>query len=88
MTVCPGYVKTDFQKHVLAGRPPEKILQGKRYAITAEQCAQAIVRGVERDARTVVTPATGWLFILAERLLPSFVDARMSAINQEAESAG
>jgi short-subunit dehydrogenase len=88
MTVCPGYVKTEFQRHVLAGRPPEKVLQGKRFAITAAQCAQAIVRGVERDARTVVTPAAGWLFILAERLLPSFVDSRMAAINREAESAG
>jgi short-subunit dehydrogenase len=88
VTVCPGYVKTAFQQHVLAGRPPEKVLQGKRFAITATQCAQAIVRGVERDARTVVTPASGWLFILFERLLPSFVDSRMAAVNQEAESAG
>jgi short-subunit dehydrogenase len=88
VTVCPGYVKTEFQQHVLAGRPPEKVLQGKRFAITAAECARAIVRGVERDARTVVTPASGWLFILAERLLPSFVDGRMAAVNQEAEPAG
>ena len=87
MIVCPGYVKTAFQSHVLAGRPPEKVQQGKRFAITAEQCARAIVRGVERDARTVVTPAGGWLFILAERLFPAFVDGRMAAIHREAESA-
>lgn len=87
MTVCPGYVKTEFQNHVLAGRPPEKVLQGKRFAITAGQCAAAIVRGVERDARTVVTPRSGWLFVLAERLFPGFVDGRMAAINQEAEQA-
>jgi hypothetical protein len=73
---------------VLAGRPPEKVMQGKKFAITAEQCAEAIARGVERDARTVVTPASGWLFVLAERLLPSFVDGRMAAINKEAEPAG
>ena len=88
MTVCPGYVKTGFQSHVLSGRPPEKILAGRRFAITAEECALAIVRGVERNARTVVTPAGGWLFILAERLFPSFVDARMAAVNREAEPAG
>ena len=88
MTVCPGYVKTGFQQHVLAGKPPEKVLQGKKFAITAEQCARAIVRGVERDARTVVTPASGWLFVLAERLAPRFVDARMAAIYREARSAG
>src|SRR5690349_17471761 len=88
MTVCPGYVKTAFQQHVLAGRPPEKVMQGKKFAITAAQCAHAIARGVERDARTVVTPKTGWLFILAERLAPRFVDARMAAIYREAGSAG
>jgi short-subunit dehydrogenase len=88
MIVCPGYVKTGFQSHVLAGRPPEKVLQGKRFAITAEECARAIVRGVERNARTVVTPRSGWLFILAERLFPSFVDARMAALNQEAGQTG
>jgi hypothetical protein len=80
-------VKTGFQSHVLAGRPPEKVLQGKRFAITAGQCAAAIVRGVERDARTVVTPRGGWLFVMAERLFPDFVDARMTAINEEADSA-
>jgi short-subunit dehydrogenase len=88
MLVCPGYVKTAFQQHVLAGQPPDKILKGKEFAITAEHCAEAIARGVERDARTVVTPRSGWLFILAERLLPGFVDSRMAAINAEAESAG
>ena len=88
MTVCPGYVKTGFQSHVLAGRPPEKVLQGKKFAITAEQCAEAIARGVERDARTVVTPASGWLFILAERLMPSFVNGHITAINKKTEQAG
>jgi len=84
MTVCPGYVKTGFQSHVLVGKPPEKVMQGKQFAITAEQCAGAIVRGVERDARTVVTPRAGWLFVLAERLFPGFVDGRMAAIYEEA----
>jgi short-subunit dehydrogenase len=84
MTVCPGYVQTDFQKHVLAGQPPPKIQQGNQFKITAPQCAEAVVRGVERGARTVVTPATGWLFVMAERLLPSLVDSRLAAMNEEA----
>lgn len=86
ITVCPGYVKTAFQEHALSGRPPERVLQGKQFAITPERCAAAIVRGVEREARTVVTPWAGWLFVAAERLLPRFVDARMAAINREAEA--
>jgi short-subunit dehydrogenase len=81
MLVCPGYVKTGFQNNVRAGQSPEKVQKARRFAITAEQCAEAIRRGVERDARTVVTPRSGWLFVLAMRLFPSLVEARMASIN-------
>ena len=81
MLVCPGYVKTGFQKNVRVGHSPEKVQKARRFAITAEACAEAIRRGVERDARTVVTPRSGWLFVLAMRLFPSIVEARMASIN-------
>jgi short-subunit dehydrogenase len=81
MIVCPGYVKTNFQKHARAGQAPQKVLQSRAYAITPEQCAAAIRRGVERDARTVLTPRGGWLFVLAMRLFPAFVEARMAELN-------
>jgi short-subunit dehydrogenase len=84
MIVCPGYVRTAFQKHARGGPAPDAILSGRRFAITAPDCAAAIRRGVERDARTVVTPRTGWLFILVMRLFPSFVESRMAAINHTA----
>ena len=81
MLVCPGYVKTGFQNNVRAGQSPEKVQKARRFAITPEQCAEAIRRGVERDARTVVTPRSGWLLVLAMRLFPSIVESRMASIN-------
>ncbi len=81
MTVCPGYVSTGFQAHALVGRPPERLLKGKKFAITAEQCARAVARGVERDARTVVTPAIGWGLIAAQRLFPALVESQMVKIH-------
>ncbi len=83
ITVCPGYVKTNFQAHALGGDPPPKIARSKQFAITPAQCAEAIARGVERGARTVMAPRSGWLFVLAERLFPSLVDAQLSAILHE-----
>ncbi len=80
MTVCPGYVLTDFQQHALGGGPPPKIARSKQFAISAGRCAEDIARGVERGARTVMAPWTGWLFVLAERLFPSLVDAQLAAI--------
>src|SRR5581483_7391136 len=64
MKVCPGYVDTGFQAHVLGGESPAGVRGTRRtFAITAEQCAEAIARGLERNARTVLTPRTGWLFV-------------------------
>lgn len=76
MTVCPGYVDTNFQRRVIYGRAPSSISTRRKFAITAEQCAKEIVRGVERNARTVVTPRSGWLLIAAARLLPALADTQ------------
>jgi short-subunit dehydrogenase len=82
MTVCPGYVSTGFQSHVLAGQPPLSVQRSRTFKITAGQCAEAIARGVERNARTVVTPRAGWLFVMMERLFPGLVDAQMERMYQ------
>jgi short-subunit dehydrogenase len=82
MVVCPGYVKTGFQKHALTGRPPERLLKARAFAITPEQCAEAVARGVERDARTVVTPAIGWALIALQRVFPSLVEMQLREIYQ------
>ena len=87
MTVWPGYVKTDFQAHALGTRPPDAVRKGKRFAITAGACAEAIARGLERDARNVVVPRVGWALVALSRLLPSLVESRLAAINQTRASA-
>ena len=80
LLVAPGYVKTGFQKHA-TGSPPETVLRSRRFAISARQCAVDIRRGVERDARTVVTPRASWLLVLAWRLAPALMEARFAGIN-------
>lgn len=85
MAVCPGYVQTAFQSHVLGGKPPVAIALRKRFAITAEECAEALVRGVERDRRLVVTPRSGWFVVWAARFFPALVEARLEAMLQGGE---
>ena len=87
MTVCPGYVKTHFQSNALGTRPPQSILKGQRYAITAEECAEAIARGVERDARTVVVPRFFRMFVALSRMFPAAVESKLAAIAQNQTSA-
>jgi short-subunit dehydrogenase len=81
MSVCPGYVNTPFHDHAI-GTPPARIAVSKPFAISPKRCAEAIARGVERDARTVVTPGIGWLFVWLQRIFPSIVDSRLSSLSK------
>ncbi len=83
MCVCPGYVSTAFQSHVLHGEPPPALQRRRPLGITPAECAEAVVRGVERNARTVVTPGTGWLAIAAARLFPGIVERRLERMYRE-----
>ncbi len=87
MNVCPGYVVSGFRQHALTGQPPRGVEESGIFRITAGQCAEAIARGLERNARTVVTPAVGRLLIAAMRLFPSMVEKRMARMLREAERA-
>jgi short-subunit dehydrogenase len=84
-TVCPGHVKTAFADHALEGRLSERIERTRRFSISAEECAEAIARGVERGTRTVVAPRIGWVFVVLERLLPWAVDAAMARLYHGSE---
>jgi short-subunit dehydrogenase len=81
MNVCPGYVDTPFHNNAI-GTPPPRISGAKPFAISPRRCAEAIARGVERDARTVVTPGIGWLMLWLERICPSVVDSRLSSLSK------
>jgi short-subunit dehydrogenase len=81
MLVCPGYVETNFQRNASAGRPPEAMARRRRFAIGAAECARDIRRGVERDARTVMSPGIGWMLVALARMAPSLVEARLAAWN-------
>ncbi len=73
LTVCPGYVRTDFGEHVVADRkgtvrPPS--VRG----ITAERVAQAAYRGYCKGKREVVVPWTMIPAIKLYQLFPGLVE--------------
>jgi short-subunit dehydrogenase len=83
MTVFPGYVDTDFQAHATGDRPPARVIQGKRFAVSAEDCSAAIIQGIERRRREVVTPRIGWLAIWSQRLFPGMVETGLAKASLE-----
>ena len=80
MLVCPGYVRTAFQQNALGGEPPSDVQRARRMAITPAQCAVDIRRGVERGARTVLSPKSGWWLVALCRLFPGESQRRMAAL--------
>jgi short-subunit dehydrogenase len=64
LTVCPGYVSTDFGAHVVADRQGNVRPQSVR-AITAERVAEAAYRGYRKRKREVIVP---WTMIPAIKL--------------------
>jgi short-subunit dehydrogenase len=73
VTVCPGYVSTEFGAHVVANRqgnvrPPS--VKG----VTAERVAQAAYRGYRSGKREVVVPWTMIPAIKLYQLFPGLVE--------------
>jgi short-subunit dehydrogenase len=85
VAVCPGYVQTPFQANALVGEPPLMLKRTKKFAITPEQCAADILRGIERESRTVITPWTGRLLNLLYFLAPGVVDRKFARYNRNLE---
>jgi len=80
MGVFPGYVNTEFQAHAVGPRPPDRVAQGKRFAVSAGKCAEAIVNGIAHRKRMVITPRAGWPLVWANRLFPGFVESRLERV--------
>ena len=73
LTVCPGYVATDFGGHMVAtrrGNIRPKSVQG----ITAERVARATYNGYRKGKREVIVPWTMIPVIKLYQLFPALVE--------------
>lgn len=72
--VCPGFIKTPiFYNSKLIGVDRQKMIDATPKAISPEECAQVILRGVERNKATIlVTPLASVLWVL-HRISPGIM---------------
>jgi short-subunit dehydrogenase len=88
MGVYPGHVRTPFQQHSLWGAAPHILSPTRnRFTISSEECARAIVRGMEGRRRTIVIPAIYWLPIWLSRLVPFAFESKLRQIMAQIGSA-
>lgn len=74
LTVCPGYIATDFAGNMLKGSNPQRVGASVKYGVGAEVVARATLNGMLKRKRQVVTPWYYWLFIKLNENAPGLVE--------------
>ncbi len=78
LTVCPGYVQTDFSKNVILGNEQKKVRPNSVRGITAERVARATLQGYLKQKREVIVP---WYMYVPQKiyqLFPALVEWSMA----------
>ena len=86
MTVCPGYVRTDFSANAVQGREVKDIRPASRRGITAQRVARAVFNGYAKRKREVVVPWSMHPAIKLYQLFPEVVEWAMIKRIQKAQS--
>jgi short-subunit dehydrogenase len=78
LTVCPGYVKTEFSANAVRGSEPIRVRPKAARGISAERVARAVLRGIQKQKREVVVPWTMHPAIKIYQLFPGAIDIVMA----------
>lgn len=77
MTVCPGYVRTDFGENAINAKEVKTVRPSAARGISVERVARAIFRAYVKQKREVVVPWTMHLPIKIYQLFPGVVEWAM-----------
>ena len=78
MTVCPGYVRTDFGENSIRGRELKTVRPEAARGISAERVARATFRGYVKQKREVIVPWTMHVPVKIYQLFPGVVEWAMA----------
>jgi short-subunit dehydrogenase len=70
-TICPGYVRTDFNTRAVWGSESLRVAGSRQRGITVDQVANAVWYAYRANRREVVVPWNGNLLIGVYRLFPA-----------------
>ena len=86
LTVCPGYVRTNFQENIVRGKTGKRVRPDSVRGITAERVARATLNGYLKKKREVVVPWTMHPVIKLYQLFPGIVEWGMVRMLQKRRS--
>jgi uncharacterized protein len=85
LTVCPGYVKTDFGANAIKGSEAKTVRPSSVRGISAQRVARAVLRGYLKQKREVVVPWTMHPAIKVYQLFPGLVERTMAKMSRRVE---
>ncbi len=77
LTVCPGYVRTQFSQNLTVGEESRRVRPESVRGISAERVARATLRGYLKQKREVIVPWTMWVAVKAYQHYPGLVEWTM-----------
>lgn len=77
LTVCPGYVRTDFAANAIGGGEQKQVRPASIRGISPERVARAVLRGYLQGKREVVVPWFMHPMIKLYQLFPGVVEQGM-----------
>jgi len=84
MTVCPGYIATDFAANAMKGKDRQRLNRAAA-GISAERVANAVFKGYLSRKREVIVPGRDRISIALYRLWPSLVESMMKRMLRPAD---
>jgi short-subunit dehydrogenase len=85
LTVCPGYVRTDFGANALHGHDLKRVRPGSVRGISAERAARAVLGGYEKQKREVIVPWFMHPVVKLYQLFPALVEWGMTRTAKNVE---
>jgi short-subunit dehydrogenase len=86
LTVCPGYVKTDFAANAVRGSEPIRVRPKSARGISAERVARSTLRGYLKNSREVIVPWTMIPVVKLYQLIPGIVEWSMRKMVKKEDS--
>lgn len=74
MTVCPGYIPTNFQQNVVLGQEAKKFGGARKPDATAEDVARATLEGYLKRKREVMVPGKYYPLVTLYQLFPRLIE--------------
>lgn len=77
VTVCPGYIATDFSKNMIKGSQPQRV-GASRMRVGPEVVAQDTLKALLKRKRQAMTPWFYWIFVKLYQNAPGVIERRIS----------